>query len=119
MNPPTIVRFIDRTIKEIVVNLEDFTVVWLDLDLNKTDDCFETLLALREILNYLKECDDPDKSIDYITSIQNEKVFLIMSGSLGEILVPFIENDERYSIFQKIDGLHLQWFHCSFTVEAV
>ncbi|CAF1689293.1 unnamed protein product, partial [Didymodactylos carnosus] len=47
-----------------VVNLEDFTVVWLDLDLNKTDDCFETLLALREILNYLKECDDPCLKIE-------------------------------------------------------
>ncbi|CAF1174591.1 unnamed protein product [Didymodactylos carnosus] len=71
-------------------NLEDFTVVWLDANIDKTKDCLDTQTQLRQRINYLKTFTNADECVDYVTKIQNEKVFFIVSGTMGEIVVPLI-----------------------------
>ncbi|CAF3710860.1 unnamed protein product, partial [Didymodactylos carnosus] len=71
-------------------NLENFTVVWLDADIDKTDDCHDTKKRLRTIANHLRTFRDADICIDYISSITMEQVLLILSGSFGEIIAPLI-----------------------------
>ncbi|CAF1544856.1 unnamed protein product, partial [Didymodactylos carnosus] len=71
-------------------NLENFTVVWLDADIDKTDDCHDTKKRLRTIANHLRTFCDADECIDYISSIKMEQVLLILSGSFGEIIAPLI-----------------------------
>ncbi|CAF1215534.1 unnamed protein product [Didymodactylos carnosus] len=71
-------------------NLENFTVVWLDADIDKTDDCHDTKKRLRIIANHLRTFCDADECIDYISSITMEQVLLILSGSFGEIIAPLI-----------------------------
>ncbi|CAF1204431.1 unnamed protein product [Didymodactylos carnosus] len=55
-------------------NLENFTVVWLDADINKTDDCHSTKKRLRPIANHLTTFCDVDECIDYISSIKVEQI---------------------------------------------
>ncbi|CAF4155923.1 unnamed protein product [Didymodactylos carnosus] len=71
-------------------NLENFTVVWLDADIDKTDDCHDTKKRLRTTANHLRTFCDADECIDYISSIKIEQALLILSGSFGEIIAPLI-----------------------------
>ncbi|CAF1296171.1 unnamed protein product [Rotaria sordida] len=63
-------------------NNEDLIIVWLDdCHRTKTNDLLETCSDLSDITNNLKQFDDADKCIDYISSIQsNIHVFLILSS---------------------------------------
>ncbi|CAF0724202.1 unnamed protein product, partial [Didymodactylos carnosus] len=71
-------------------NLENFTVVWLDADIDKTNDCYDTKKRLKTIANHLRTFCDIDECIDYISSVKMAQVLLIVSGSFGEIIAPLI-----------------------------
>ncbi|CAF1633973.1 unnamed protein product, partial [Didymodactylos carnosus] len=95
-------------------NLEDLTVIWLDENINKTNDCLDTKTRLRYVINYLKTFIDPDECIDYITSISNERVFLIISGSFGENIIPLISDLKQILsiyIFCSNKFKYEQWAH--------
>ena len=72
-------------------NLEDITVVWLgsERDISKSMD---TRMSVRNIINYMTVFTNIDECIDYITSIQTEKVFLIVSDAFCRPVIPFIWN---------------------------
>ena len=67
-------------------NKEDVTLIWLD----KTIDASRT--ALREITNYVRLYTELEPCIDYIRSINTERIFLIVSGSYTEACLPQIHN---------------------------
>lgn len=72
-------------------NLEELFIVWVDSNVNKMNDCLEMISTLRSIINSLKIFDNIDECIYYINSITTEeKIFLIVSGSFGESIVPHI-----------------------------
>ncbi|CAF1615543.1 unnamed protein product, partial [Didymodactylos carnosus] len=74
-------------------NLEDFTVIWIDSNIDKTDDCIQIRARLRLLINYLKTFDEPnDECLCYIKQIVNEKIFLIISGRYSEHVVPFVHD---------------------------
>ncbi|CAF1625058.1 unnamed protein product, partial [Didymodactylos carnosus] len=70
-------------------NLENFQIVWLDANINKTDDNSQTISRLRASINYLNIFDNVCDCYDYIAGVQNEKVFLIVSGSISQDIVPY------------------------------
>ncbi|CAF0871705.1 unnamed protein product [Didymodactylos carnosus] len=71
-------------------SLECFEIIWLDAHIDKkTNDNSNTLTQLRRVVNNnLKTFDNPDQCSHYISSIQNQKIFLIVSGAVGQIVVP-------------------------------
>ncbi|CAF1319874.1 unnamed protein product, partial [Didymodactylos carnosus] len=69
-----------------------FTLVWLDVNIERTDDFIDTTERLKTITNYLKIFRDAKECIDYMSSITFETVILVVSGSLGEIVIPIIHN---------------------------
>ncbi|CAF1333379.1 unnamed protein product [Rotaria sordida] len=77
---------------ELNENLEHFTVIWLDAGIDTSSDCINTKQHLLSIINYLKTFTDSAKCIDYIKTVKEEKVFLIVSGAYGEDVVSEIEN---------------------------
>ncbi|CAF0958499.1 unnamed protein product [Didymodactylos carnosus] len=92
--------------------LEDFIVIWLDSNINTSDECLETQVRLRSIINYLKVFDNTNECLLYLSSIKNEKIFLIVSGALGEIVVPLLQNSPQILsifIFCENKEKHEQW----------
>jgi hypothetical protein len=76
--------------------VEDFTVIWLDSTINDTnEDTQNSITELQQIANTVITFRDSDQCIDFMTDTKYEKVFLIISGSLGHKLVPLIENITR------------------------
>ncbi|CAF3040779.1 unnamed protein product [Rotaria sp. Silwood2] len=71
-------------------NLESFQLVWVDANINNTDDNIQTISLLRGIINYLNTFDNVIDCYDYIAEVQDEKVFLIVSGGISQQIIPYI-----------------------------
>ncbi|CAF1152950.1 unnamed protein product [Didymodactylos carnosus] len=80
-------------------NLESYVLLWLDGDINKTHDNIETLKELRQVINYIQTFDDIEQCESYIREIQNEKVLLIVSGSIGRRITSRIHDLTQFSGF--------------------
>jgi hypothetical protein len=101
---------------EEIKHLENLSVIWIDSNLDQTIDCLDTKNYLYTFLTeHLKTYNDPDKFIKYLSTENNsQRIFLIVSGSFGESLIPRIK-DHPSIIFIYIFCLnstyHKQWTH--------
>ncbi|UJR23956.1 hypothetical protein I4U23_026924 [Adineta vaga] len=80
-------------------NLESFACLWLDQNIDSTQDNRDTQTELRRIINHLRTFDDCDKCEKYIRKITREKVVLIVSGSFGQLVIPQIHDLSQLSAF--------------------
>ena len=85
-----------KTAADDLQTMETFVLVWLATNA-------EMVTGITKLLrfgNYLRIFDDPDACIDYVTDRRQEKVFLVVSNSVGEQIVPLIYRiHEIYSIY--------------------
>ncbi len=94
------------------LNLESFACLWLDKDVNSTDDNRGTQQELRQVINHLRTFDNSDQCEQYIQQITHEKVVLIISGSLGRQMVPRLHSLPQFSacyVFCKDQKANEQW----------
>lgn len=68
-------------------NLEDLTVIWLDEHSQNMD----TKTRLRCFINFLKTFTELDSCLQYIQSIPDEHIFVIVSGQLSSSLILSIQ----------------------------
>lgn len=93
-------------------NLESFACLWLDQDVNKTEDNLQTQNELRQVINYLQTFDNTKDCEQYIRHIQNEKIVLIVSGSFGRDIVPRLHTLSQLSacyVFCQNKTANEQW----------
>ena len=77
-------------------NLEELCVIWADSNVNKTDDCLDTVSKLRSIVDLLQIFDNIDECLSSIDSnTREQRIFLIVSGEFGQSLVPRIHHLSR------------------------
>jgi hypothetical protein len=73
-------------------NLEIFSLIWLDENVNikNTQDTEE---KLRSVINHLKKFQDVKQCQQYIEQkSKKDRLILIVNGQLGQEIVPFIHN---------------------------
>ncbi|CAF1450032.1 unnamed protein product [Didymodactylos carnosus] len=93
-------------------NLEDFTIVWLDGDIDRTDDSLNTRTLLQNVNHSLKIFNEPNSCLHYVNSIEKEKLFLIVSGSLGKEFIPLVHIKSQIVsiyVFCTDKSAHEQW----------
>lgn len=74
-------------------NLETFSLLWLDEQVDTSADNRHAQQQLRTIINHLKTFNQENPCEDYISSISNEdRIVLIVSGRLGRTIVPRIHH---------------------------
>ncbi|CAF1023485.1 unnamed protein product [Didymodactylos carnosus] len=80
--------------------IQKFLLVWLDAYIDEsTDDFRNSMKQFRRTVNTIETFQDTDECINYITKLENKKVFLIISGALCQTIVPNIHQlDQIYSI---------------------
>ncbi|UJR38858.1 hypothetical protein I4U23_031526 [Adineta vaga] len=83
-----IISMSDKLISVEKENLEDLTIILLD----QTSNDLNTKTRIRCIINFLKIFTDINICLDYIHSIPNENIFIIVSGRLSSILISLIED---------------------------
>lgn len=73
-------------------SIENFVVVWLDASINELSaDYQNSIIRLRAVVNTIDTFTNIKKCVDFLVDIKDEKVFLIVSGSLGQEVVPMVE----------------------------
>ena len=76
-----------------VDNLEDLVVVWLDETINNDNPIWlKRQNRLQDRISFIRTFVDQTECIKYISSICDEHIFLILSGSIGEIILPEIHD---------------------------
>jgi hypothetical protein len=67
----------------------NFIVIWLDSNMSEMNDLtsklHRTVYSVRTFSEY-------EPCVDFLTDVKDQKVFFIMSGVLGEIILPSIHD---------------------------
>ncbi|CAF5040550.1 unnamed protein product [Rotaria sp. Silwood1] len=85
-------------------NFEENAIIWLDSTINSINDNIKIKTQLRQTINYLTTFSDSDECVDYLTSIETERIYFIVSDLLGEIIVPIIHD------FNQVESIYV---YCS------
>jgi tetratricopeptide (TPR) repeat protein len=93
--------------------MEDFIIIWLDATINSDRDIlFKRQCFLQTPANCIRTFVDQNKCVEYIQEIHNEQIFLIVSGSLGQIVVPLVHDLSQVSqiyVFCADKLVHKRW----------
>ncbi|CAF3989882.1 unnamed protein product, partial [Rotaria sp. Silwood1] len=81
--------------------VQNFLILWLDEDIDEViDEYYNSIQHLQQIVNTIEPFNDTDECVDYLSQLQNEKAFLIVSDTLCETVVPRIHHmTQLYSIY--------------------
>ncbi|CAM2721209.1 unnamed protein product [Rotaria socialis] len=93
--------------------LQNFLLIWLDPHIDKSQNQYKKPLAeLQRLVASINTFTTIDDCIDFIDGIQETKVFMIVSGSLGQSIVPQIHDkthvDSIY-VYCRDAELHKKW----------
>ncbi|CAF1241869.1 unnamed protein product [Rotaria sordida] len=93
--------------------IQNFLLVWLDTNIDEsTEDFQNSLKHLRRIVASITIFTDAQQCFDYLSGITKEKAFMIVSGSLGQKIVPEMEaipQLESVYVFCGNQSYHEQW----------
>jgi len=74
-------------------NLETFSLIWLDAQVDTSEENRQAQKQLRNIINHFITFDNEDDCQQYISTISpQDRVILIVSGQLGQTIVPQIHS---------------------------
>ncbi|CAF2156445.1 unnamed protein product [Rotaria magnacalcarata] len=100
--------------------VQNFLLVWLDANIDeKKEDFQKSLTELQKIFVTIEPFTDVDQCVDYLTSIDDQKIYLITSASFGQTIVPlirdivqldtifvFCSNKDEHNEWSKVRGIH-------------
>ena len=93
--------------------LQNFLLVWLDANLDESKADFKkSLERLRNVVASIITFQDVKECINFLNEISQEKVFMIVSGSLGQQVVPDLEDMPQVQsiyIFCGNKAIHEEW----------
>ncbi|CAF4620328.1 unnamed protein product, partial [Rotaria sp. Silwood2] len=71
--------------------VQNYCLIWLDSNIDKySNDCQNTLEQLRSVVIDINIFTDVDQCVDFLTDIDDDKVFMIVSGTLIEYIISSI-----------------------------
>ena len=93
--------------------LQNFLLVWLDANIDELKADFKhSLELLRNIVATIYTFKDVEECIKFLNEINQEKIFIIVSGALGRQVVPDFENMPQVQaiyIFCGNKAVHEEW----------
>ncbi|CAF1186881.1 unnamed protein product [Adineta steineri] len=96
-----------------IQHMQNVLLMWLDSNIDKTNgDCQNKIKKLRCVVNDISTYTDGDQCLEFIQTIVDNKVCMIISGSLGQHIVPRVHNMPQVDsifIFCSNKKYHEQW----------
>ncbi|CAF1406096.1 unnamed protein product, partial [Adineta steineri] len=93
--------------------MQNVLLIWLDKNIEETnDDCQNTITQLRRAVNDINTFTDADQCFEFIETVVDKKTFMIISGALGENMVPFVHSMSQIDsifVFCGNKKCHEQW----------
>lgn len=113
VEPIISVQNVDSTRSIAVRIVQNFTLLWLDSNIDEQNSDFKnSLTQLRRIVNTIDTFTNSDQCMNFLTTIKNEKVFMIVSGTFSQSIIPAIHDlsqlDSIY-IFCTNKSKYVQW----------
>ncbi|CAF1357787.1 unnamed protein product [Adineta steineri] len=119
-NTQTNVKHVSNFSKDAVENrrinmqrMQNVLLIWLDNNINDNNaDCNNTIKQLKRVVNNINTFTDGEECLDFIKTIANNKICMIVSGSLGEHIVPHVHDMSQVDtifIFWNNQEWHKQW----------
>ncbi|CAF2995214.1 unnamed protein product [Rotaria sp. Silwood2] len=73
--------------------IQNFLLIWMDVDIDQSkDNCQNTLIQLRSVVNDVTIFSQPDECVDFLTEVDGVKAFLIVASTIGQQIVPLIHD---------------------------
>jgi tetratricopeptide (TPR) repeat protein len=96
-----------------IKKVQNVLLIWLDSNFDDSkEDCHNTVVQLRRVVNDIHTFGDGEQCIQFLNTIDDNKVCMIISGSLGEHIVPRVHNMSQVDsifIFCGNKNRHEQW----------
>ncbi|CAF1019657.1 unnamed protein product [Adineta steineri] len=93
--------------------MHNVLLIWLDNNINENNtDCSNTIKELKRVVNNINTFTNGDQCVEFIQTINNNKVCMIVSGSLGKHIVPHVHDMSQVDtifIFCNNQQWHKQW----------
>jgi hypothetical protein len=93
--------------------VQNVLLIWLDNNIDdNNEDCRKTVTQLRHMVNDINTFVDGNECLQFLEGINNNKVCMIISGSLGQHVVPVVHNMSQVDsifIFCGNKKYHEQW----------
>jgi tetratricopeptide (TPR) repeat protein len=102
---------------------QNFVLLWLDANNDKSNQEFcSSLSQLGRIFDPIKTCTDVDECVKFLHQVEKEKIFMIVSGGLGQNILPTIHEMFQLKsvfVFCGNTSFHEQWTRQYKKVKAV
>ena len=73
--------------------IQDVQLIWLDSKVNEDDPVYRDILTqLHQVVYSIKTYASEDKCIQFLQTVEHEKVCLVISDSFAEHVVPQVHN---------------------------
>ncbi|CAF1459986.1 unnamed protein product [Adineta steineri] len=96
-----------------IQQVQNVLIIWLDSNIDETiDDCQNTITKLRCAVNDINTYTNGNQCLEFIQTIVDKKICMIISGSLGQHIVPRVHNMSQVDsifIFCGNKKYHEQW----------
>ncbi|CAF1342469.1 unnamed protein product [Rotaria sordida] len=93
--------------------LQNFLLIWLDAAFDESKENYkESIQHLRHIVASITIFMDADQCVDFLSDIEDEKVFMIVSGTLGQHIIPEIQVCPQLAsiyVFCDNQSIHEYW----------
>ena len=93
--------------------VQNVLLLWLDNNIDEDSaDCRNTITQLRRVVHIVNKYTDVDQCIEFLVSIENGKACMMMSGSLGQYVVPLVHDISQLDSIFILCGdrnFHEQW----------
>jgi tetratricopeptide (TPR) repeat protein len=93
--------------------VQNVLLLWLDNNIDdNNDDCRNTVTQLRRAVHNINKFTDGDECVEFLQSMDNDKACMIISGSLGQHIVPRVHDMSQMDsifIFCGNKKRHEQW----------
>ncbi|CAF5188674.1 unnamed protein product, partial [Rotaria magnacalcarata] len=103
--------------------IQNYLVIWADANIDPSNgDCRKALTQLQKVVSEVNFFTTLTECIEFLNRLDNEKVFLILSGSFGQTLVPDIHNMSQVDaiyIFCGNETRHKKWTKQWYKVQGI
>ncbi|CAF3666673.1 unnamed protein product [Adineta steineri] len=95
------------------MNMQNVLLIWLDNNINENNaDCTNTIKQFKRVVNNVNTFTDGEQCVEFIQTITNNKVCMIVSDSLGQHIVPNVHDMSQVDtilVFCNNQASHEQW----------
>ncbi|CAF1280851.1 unnamed protein product [Adineta steineri] len=112
-NAKQVSKFSKNAVANQRMNMQNVVLIWLDNNIDDNNaDCSNTIKQLKRVVSNVNKFTDGDQCVEFIQTINNNKICMIVSGSLGKHIVPRVHNMSQVDtifIFCNNQAWHKQW----------